>query len=314
LKEKLITIVLTVYNGERFLKKQIESILNQTYKNIELRIFDDCSTDKSNEIIKEYLQKYDFIKLHRNKQRLGVVKNVENALKKCNGRYIALADQDDIWHKDKLKILMEKMVETEKKYGNTPVLVHSDLEMIDENDKILYSSYFKFRGYTLPNEKSVETIVSQNGVMGNTILMNESLKTLLFPFPEHLVIHDYWIALVNELFGKRVTINLPLVKYRLHNRNCSNRIEIINNKNSIFSFNANLPYMGINREKVLRELLKRFELSQRDKEVIEKFLMYLELNSNKLWIFYTLVKYGFIKKGFVYRTKIFLKLMFTGKK
>ncbi|WOE69454.1 glycosyltransferase family 2 protein [Hydrogenimonas thermophila] len=296
MEEKLITVILAVYNGEKFLREQIESILNQTYKKIELLIFDDCSTDKSREIVKEYTKKYAFIKLHINSRRFGVVKNFENALKQSNGRYIALADQDDIWHKDKLKILMQKMLEAERVYKNTPILVHSDLEMIDEHGNLLHNSYFKFKGYFLPDDKSVETIVSQNGVMGNTILMNENLKKILFPFPEYLNVHDYWIALINELFGKRITVKMPLVKYRLHTKNCSNKIDLFKNKSKLFLFFIKLPYRGINREKVLRELLKRFELSQEDKKVIKEFLIYLEFSSTKLYIFYAILKYGFIKK------------------
>ena len=178
---------MTTYNGEAFLSQQIDSILNQSYQDFELILCDDKSDDNTIEIIQSYIKKHDCITLYQNRENIGVVKNIENALRRCDSDYIALADQDDIWHKDKLQLSMQKLKDIEDKHDNTPILIYSDLKMIDDTGKLLYHSYFNFRRYELSSEKSLNTILSQNGVMGNTVLINKHLKKLILPFPEHLV-------------------------------------------------------------------------------------------------------------------------------
>jgi len=299
---KKIDIVLAVYNGEVFLKEQINSIFNQTYQNFHLIIINDASTDKSKEIIQEYMKKHKNISYYENEKNLGHVKSFERGLSLSRANYIAFCDQDDIWHPEKLELQLNKI----KEYDNIPALVHSDLEMIDEKGNTINQSYFGFRGYEFSDKKSLNKIISQNGVMGNTILMNKELKKLVLPFPKYLVVHDYWIALVNELFGKRITIKKPLVKYRIHTNNASN------NKNSFtkqIKISNKLPYRGINREKVLEELLNKFDISKEDMKIIKVFLDYLYLNGNRLMIFKNLIKYDLIKKGYLYRLKILLKML-----
>ena len=100
----LVSIALCIYNGERFLKEQLETLVNQTYKNIEIVAVDDCSTDSSVLILETYKAKYPFINIHRNARNLGYVKNFEKAISLCKGDFIALSDQDDIWDPDKIKL------------------------------------------------------------------------------------------------------------------------------------------------------------------------------------------------------------------
>ena len=120
-----------IYNGEKYLKEQLDSIINQTYTNIELIIVDDCSFDKSREIVKEYKKKYDFIKLFENDSNLGLVKNFEKSISLCTGEYIALSDQDDIWEYSKL----EKLINIIEKENLD--LVYCDSLMINENAESL---------------------------------------------------------------------------------------------------------------------------------------------------------------------------------
>jgi len=313
-----LCIAMATYNGEKFLSRQIDSILHQSYQDFELIIYDDNSNDNTVEIILSYMKSHDRIKLYQNNENIGMVKNFENALKKCDSNYIALADQDDIWHKDKLKISMQELKKAEHEDFTTPILVHSDLEMIDEHGNMLSPSYFNFRKYQLSPEKSLNTILSQNGVMGNTILINNNLKKLILPFPNNLIVHDYWIALINEIYGKRITIHTPLVQYRIHTKNLSNSTQVFQHNyiqtiKKILTLDLNLPYMRIGREKVLKSLLTHYKLSKNDRKTIEEFLIYLDFNTNRLNIFYTLIKFDFIKKGFFYRFKLFIKLMFTRK-
>jgi len=301
-----LSIVMATFNGEKYLKQQIDSILNQTYRHFELIICDDGSTDDTVEIIESYIKEYTCITLHKNDTQLGIVKNFEKGIELAQSKHIALSDQDDIWKYDKLEIMINEMKRHEESDGNIPVLVHSDLFIIDEENKNIYPSYHMFKGYQLKETKDLNHIISRCGVMGNTILMNKKLKELALPFPVNLDIHDYWIALISELYGKRSTIKQPLVGYRIHDGNASNSKSKVYRKTS---FNVKLPYMHLKREEILKPLLERSDLSDDDKIVIKLFLKYLNLDGNRLSIYYTLVKNDFIGKTFLKRWKLFFLLL-----
>ena len=317
-QEPVISIAMTTYNGEIFLVQQLDSILNQSWNNIELIICDDGSDDNTIKIIKKYMEEYDCIKLYRNPHRLGVVKNFEKAIELCQALYIALSDQDDIWIENKLEILMHEMHKLEQSYDNLPLMVHSDSSMIDENGYVINKSYFNFRDYNLKGTKDLNHVISRCGVMGNTILMNRDLKKCILPFPDGLDVHDYWIALINEIYGKRITLHEPLVQYRIHEHNYSNSLnKLLKTKvlslEKIFTLDFSLPYMDLHREKILETLLRDTKVIEYDKNIIKIFLMYLDFNANRLSIFYRLVIFNFVKKGFIYRLKLFLSILLTKK-
>jgi len=305
--DRTVSIAMATYNGERFLAKQLDSLINQTHKEIEIIICDDNSTDNTINIIKKYIQKYSYIKLYQNEKQLGFVKNFEKAIGLCSSSYIALCDQDDIWVKNKLEIQFNEMKILEKKYKETPLMVHSDLKMIDEDDKMLNGSYFKFRNYMLCQNRDLAYILGVCSVMGNTILMNRELKKLILPFLDNIIVHDYYIALINELYGVRSTINISLVQYRIHNQNSSNSKNTLQGNKKIKKIN--LPYHNINREKLLKEILNSFSLNKKDQSIINDFLVYLEFKSNKFYIIYILLKHNFLKKGFLFKIKIFIKIL-----
>lgn len=312
----LLSIAMTTYNGEDFLVQQIDSILNQTYQNFELIICDDCSTDNTISIIKRYINKHANIKLFQNTVQLGSVKNFEQAIRLSKGEYIALSDQDDIWRTDKLQIEMKYIKTLEEQYTAIPLMVHSDLSMIDENNVHIASSYFKFKNYTLEEKKDLSHILGPCGVMGNTILMNRLLKDHILPFPPSLAVHDYWIALINELYGKRSTLHQPLVAYRIHQKNLSNsqqhiKVTLLSKFKRSLTLDFSLPYMEIEREKVLHYLLDNYLISKNDKILIHKFISYLEHKENRLSTFFTLIHNKFVKKGFWYRYELLIKLLFT---
>ena len=136
--EEKIDILMATYNGEKYLKEQIESILNQTYKNIRLIISDDASKDSTPQILEEYRKKDSRIEIYLNKENRGVVKNIEFLLEKVEDEFYMLADQDDVW----LPLKVEKSIETLKKQNAD--LVFGDLEVVDEKLETLYPSFGDF--------------------------------------------------------------------------------------------------------------------------------------------------------------------------
>lgn len=311
MKNPILSVVMTTYNGENYLKEQLDSIFSQTFEDFQLILSDDCSTDKTLDIIKHYQKKHKNIVLSINEKPLGSVANFEKGMQIANTQYIALSDQDDIWEKNKLQLQIASIRELEKQHPNIPLMVHSDLSMIDSNSKKTADSYFKFRSYKLGKKKDIGHILGPCGVMGNTILINKLLHTKLFPFPKNLKVHDYWIAVVNETLGLRLTLNTPLVRYRIHENNLSNSSQNIS-KNLFTKLQTKclLPYINQGRESVLEYLLGSYILKDSDITIIENFLSYLHNpNQNRIKSYLILYKNKLIKKGFLNQVKFFSRVL-----
>lgn len=216
--EEKIDILLATYNGEKYLKEQIDSILNQTYKNIRLIISDDCSTDKTCDILKEYKNKDNRIILYIQEKNLGIVKNIEFLLKKVESPYYMLADQDDYWLPEKA----EKSLKVLKKENAD--LVFGDLEVVDKQLQTIYSSFNDYMLLTRKINKYIDSYrlnYLYNCVTGCTVLAkNETIKNIV-PLPKNskYLIHDYWIGLIVSLNGKLAYLPEKYIKYRQHGNN-----------------------------------------------------------------------------------------------
>ena len=216
--EGQIDILLATYNGEKYLREQIESILNQTYKNIRLIVSDDCSKDGTRKILEEYKNKDERIKVYYQEKNLGVVKNIEFLLGKVESPYYMLADQDDYWLPEKA----EKSLETLK--NNNADLVFGDLEVVDENLNTMYES---FNDYMLLSRKINKYIDSYkvnylyNCVTGCTVLAKKETIEKILPLPTNskYLIHDHWIGLMASLNGKLAYMPEKYIKYRQHGNN-----------------------------------------------------------------------------------------------
>ena len=301
MKQKKLTILIATYNGELYIKEQLDSILNQSFKDYKIICQDDKSTDNTFFILKKYQKKYpNIITVVQNIKRLGIVASFEKLIENSDTEYISLCDQDDIWQRDKLLISIELLERVANK--ETPLLFHSDLTMVDSDLNRLHSSFFKKRGYSFPQERKLDIMLGRSGIMGNTMVFNKKLKDAILPFPKSLVVHDYWIALVNEIIGKRITYNHPLINYRLHKKNGSLTLRK-QSQNNFFKRNIILPYQNIEREEVLKELLSRILLEREDKIIIQSFIDYLQFK-NKIKIFFFIFKYDFFRNGFIYKLKL----------
>ena len=218
MNEDTIDILLPTYNGEKYLREQLDSILNQTYKNIRLIISDDCSKDSTPVILEEYKNKDNRIELYLQKENIGVVKGIEFLLGKVKSDYYMLADQDDVW----LPLKVEKSMESLKK--NNADLVFGDLEVVDQNLNTIYPS---FGDFMLLNRKINKYINSYkvnylyNCVTGCTILSKKEFIKEIIPIPNYskYLIHDHWIGIVLALHGKLAYMSEKYIKYRQHGDN-----------------------------------------------------------------------------------------------
>ena len=216
--EEKIDILLPTYNGEKYVEEQIDSILNQTYKNINLIISDDCSKDNTRNILKKYEKKDKRITLYLQEKNMGVVKNIEFLLKQVKSNYFMLADQDDVWLEEKISKSMETL-----KSQNAD-LVFGDLEVVDKDLKTIYPS---FGDFMLLNRKIKKCINSYklnylyNCVTGCTILSKKKYIEKILPLPTYskALIHDHWIPLMVSLDGKLAYMPEKYIKYRQHGDN-----------------------------------------------------------------------------------------------
>jgi rhamnosyltransferase len=310
-----LCIAMALYNAQAHLREQLESILSQSYDDFRLLVCDDCSQDSSVGIVEEYAERDSRIVLLRNPVRLGAVKNFERLLGLCDCRYIALSDQDDIWERERLQKGMDALESAQERYGNVPMAVHSDLSMIDSEGRKIADSFMKKRGYGLSGERDFAHILGPNGVMGNTLLFNEELKREILPFPETLAVHDYWIALNCELFGRRIYIDEPLVRYRIHEKNLSNPKSsfgasyLFGHLKAFLKGEPALPYRGIAREKVIEKVLERDDIGVQERVLMEEFLDYLHLRGGRMGLFRSMCRNGTIKSSPIYRFFFLLGLL-----
>lgn len=209
-KKPLVSIPLAAFNGAPYISQQISSILCQSVVNFELIIIDDCSTDGTCEIVKNYLSD-PRVTLSINTTNLGYKRNFENAISKSKGEFIALADQDDIWHPDKLKILLDNISSND--------LIHSDAELIDSDNNIINSSFSRYS--SKPLETSPRNILFNGSVTGCTCMFRADILKYVLPFPKGDFVHDRWISLVASFGAGIIYIDTPLIQYRQHSCNVS---------------------------------------------------------------------------------------------
>ena len=205
MREKLITVVMCTYNGERYLRKQLDSIITQTYKNIEVIIVDDCSTDNTYSILEEYASKYACVHIRQNKNNLGFNKNFEQALPLANGEFIAISDQDDIWYPEKLTKLY-------KRIGNKG-LVFSNSELIDENDQ-LTGKRLLYNAIEV-DSLSYQSILINNFVTGHTVLLKREFLKRALPFPADGY-YDWWLGFIAFYYNEITYLDEVLTAYRFH--------------------------------------------------------------------------------------------------
>ncbi|SDT22695.1 Glycosyltransferase involved in cell wall bisynthesis [Mucilaginibacter mallensis] len=222
-----ISVAMTTYNGEMYLQQQIDSIINQTYSPDEIIVSDDCSTDGTKEILKEYQAKGLIIYLTNNGKN-GVVPNFKNAVKHCKkDNFIALADQDDIWLPEKLETALTQLKKIDI---NIPALVFSDLNVIDGDNKTINQSFFKEIVKVDPQFEQLRSLMYSNKVIGCATLFNPCMRNYFDSMPNDVFMHDYWIALIAFTFGQHVYINQPLIKYRRHNNNVTSANDAVYHK------------------------------------------------------------------------------------
>lgn len=216
-----IDILLATYNGSAHLREQIDSLQKQTHVNWRLWVRDDSSNDNTVEILNREKLNEDRIKLisesHNNQGPGGsfswLIENIPN-----DAIYIMFCDQDDNWHPDKISKTLNKMLQMTSKHKETPLLVHTDLVVVDESLNLISPSFWRYQHLDVKC-KSVNRLMVQNNITGCTMMMNRMLVDMALPVPGEAMMHDWWIGLVCSVFGEIGVVDEALIDYRQHTGN-----------------------------------------------------------------------------------------------
>lgn len=210
--------MLAVYNGERYLKEQIDSILGQSVKDIKIVIRNDGSIDNSADIIDYYCKEYpDVISCVGGTPTGSAKQNFAKLLENCDSDYIMFCDQDDVWLPQKIETTLEAMQKAEGS-SKIPILVHTDLKVVDQNLNIISPSFFEFQKL-IQNNITLPKLLVQNYVTGCTVMINRALKEKCGSISTDCIMHDWWLALISVLFGKLVCVAESTMLYRQHSNN-----------------------------------------------------------------------------------------------
>lgn len=234
---------MTTYNGEEYLSAQIDSILNQTIEDIELVISDDCSTDGTYRILNFYAQKDNRVKIFRNEYNLGYLKNFERVISLTKGEYIALSDQDDIWTKNHLEILLDNIGNSVLSCGNVSISNECGIDTGRTWDDVHLTSVMPEDS----NHKLLSLIYFRGCYQGASMLFKKELINYLVPFPSNITFHDFWIACVACLYGGISYTNKIIANYRIHGNNLSGNH---NNRFVRRYFFKRLCFKGMNLDRI----------------------------------------------------------------
>jgi glycosyltransferase involved in cell wall biosynthesis len=257
-----VEILLSTYNGEKYLDVQLDSILQQDYLHWKLVIRDDGSKDSTLRIIDEYARKYpDKISLYADTEgNLGFSSSFSILLKQSTADYVMYCDQDDYWLPSKISTMLSIMLEEETLLPSSAHIVFSDLQISDAALNVVSPSFFRRTNYS--PDKGMQIFFLKNYVPGCNILFNRKLIEQAMQTDNIINLHDHWLLMVCSAVGKLSFIDKPLMKYRVHDNNAigffSPRVSLPGQV-SLF-FKENLKY-GLSNKKY-RNLLYAKNIQQ----------------------------------------------------
>ena len=322
-----VNIIMATYNGERYLKEQIDSILNSTYTDWNLLICDDGSTDGTLDIITDYVLRYsDRIFLYRNPRRLNSVQNFLQGLQLMNRQsdkqdnsamkewtrsssnqtgYFMFCDQDDVWMPDKIERTLHCAKELERKYGkDSPILVYTDAIVVDENLNSIHDSFYRYN--RLNQQKSdLPHMLMENKCIGCTIMINRALADYVKILPKMARYHDWWLAILAVSFGHIAYLPKPTMRYRQHDSNVVGSKSFSNYIVSRVSDRKKQKGSLLDTQRQAEEFLELYEqeLDEKQKFLIKNFAFL----HKKGWLKrrYIVLRYRFLKTGLIRNLGIF---------
>lgn len=303
-RSSTVEVLLATYNGERFLRQQIDSILSQSYENLRILARDDGSSDSTMAILNEYEQRFPnrFRIIPKSTPGRGAKENFLQLMKVSTADYVCFSDQDDVWLADKVNRTMLAMAVLESQRGmTTPLLVFTDLRVVDDALKMLHKSFWQHSGTKPGHIHRLNLLLGHNVVTGCTMLINRSLLDMALHMPQEASMHDSWIALLASSFGAAKIVPEKTVLYRQHDQNVIGTDERTNSPRELISrFLQREPRMmqWNNNERVAEALLRIHEeaLSSKQRQILKAYLL-CGRSENSIVRVTTLIQYRFFRSG-----------------
>lgn len=307
-----VNIIMAAYNGEKYIKDQIESILHNSFENWVLWIFDDGSKDQTESIIKKYIQQYpQKIRYYRNNTNKGVTRNFLEGVKlvtqlnnqeeneKKHNHYYMFCDQDDVWMGEKIYKTLKQMKKAEKRYGSEkPVAVFTDAIVVDEKLNIQQSSFYKTSNLNT-NRRDLAHMLMENKLIGCTIMFNGALAERLDVIPKNARYHDWWIALIASAFGHITYLKEGTLLYRQHENNVvGNQSFLTYVKNRISNLHKQKEILDI----TIKQAREFYNIFEKDLTGNKKALVYdfVHIKENSWFMRRKLIlSKGYLKTGLI---------------
>lgn len=271
-----ISIALTTFNGARYVKEQLESILRQNLDFCEIIICDDNSTDATPDILQMFANSDERVKLHLNSTNLGFKKNFEKAIRLCKGEYIALCDQDDIWLPNHLESLYNGIGDN--------MLVCGVSEIINSGGERQNIKLHELKNFHKANNNnaSIFRFISfyQNPFQGASMMLRRDFVQKVLPIPSDVLYHDVWFAINACLLNSFVFINDPVTLYRMHENNASGSHEKRSVLRTIIGHFLK-KNLRTNRKEIFEELINSKYISDDSAVLVRQALRYYKDRSVK---------------------------------
>ncbi len=298
----LVSIALCVYNGEKYLAQQLDSLISQSYKNIEIVALDDCSSDGSFHILNQYKAKFpDTFRVYSNRENKGYVKNFEAALNLCEGEYIAFCDQDDIWFPDKIERQVAGIQDS--------LLIYHDSQFMQEDGTYMDKKMSEI--INMIQGSDPVPFLLFNSISGHSLMIHRRLLPHILPFdPQHF--HDHWTAYVAANLGSITYLPECLVAYRQHQTSST---DILNRRKKLDKkYHENRDLNKLKKELTWLKKCQHFS-GNRDPQFINSFVSLFEARLNDFFsfayaqfiktyfdrLFYVQKKRKSSRSGYIYR-------------
>ncbi|WP_462266440.1 glycosyltransferase family 2 protein [Mucilaginibacter sp.] len=293
-----ITILMATYNGARHLRDQLNSIIEQSYTDWQLIIRDDGSADHTLQVLNEYKHDERIKIINTASSRKGACANFSAlyayARQHLDITYLMFADQDDIWHPQKIEKTFNAIKTAELSYPNEPVMVYTHLYMITEDGKPIDDDF------TLLPHLTFNITLAQNYALGCTTMLNKALTDIMPEIPVWAENHDYWVTLVASSLGRCVFVNEKMIQYRQHGANVTTQGSSLNKRLKRFTTGLNKQMVSLQKRIIM---LKGFlniyqsQLSNEDKVMLQAYLS--SFKSTWFNIIQTIRKYNIRKLNLV---------------
>ena len=299
----MIHIVMCTYNGEKYIQEQVQSIIDNSVQDWNIIVSDDQSTDNTIRIIERFQNTY-YGKIHLsvNKTKKGAIDNFLSSiytigLRMNHDDFIMLCDQDDVWNTDKICRTLEGMKEQIEIYGNdAPLLICTDVSVVDDQMDIIHGSFRKMNHYNI-NNLDFSHLMMENKVQGCTVMMNKSLAVMLDRLPHHASMHDGWLALIAAAFGRIKYIDEPTMMYRQHAANVQGSVEYKDDIKNKFSNLRGQRQIVMDTTAQIREFIEIYgdRLSDKRKKEAQAFASLPQ--QNFVMRRYHIIRYHMWKSG-----------------